>query len=89
MGASTGPILAAGGLSLLSTTVAGTSTVETKMRIVVAAGIAAAGLALAERAAPRVAVALAWSALITTFFIPTGPPGSSPIEVFQRWYSRR
>lgn len=86
---SLGPILATGAVSFFVTSVINDSGVEEKARIVVATGVAAIGLGLIEQATPRVAVALAWSALITSLFIPSGPRGISPIQVFEHWYNER
>ncbi len=89
MGASTGPIIAAGALSLTTSAIIAKRPVEEQMRIGVATGIVALGLGLFERVSPKVAVGLAWAALVTTMFVRVSPTVPTPIEAFEQWFNAK
>lgn len=81
MADSTGPILAVGGVSFLNHWVGNNQGID--LRILVATGIAAGGLALLERASHQVAVGIAWISLISLLLIsPTN--GRSPVANLMR-----
>lgn len=63
MGASTGPIVAAGGLTFANGWIFNHQPPD--FRVLLATGIAAAGLALLEQASPPLASGLAWLTLLT------------------------
>lgn len=84
MGRSTGPILAVGAISLGNAVIFNGKPFD--LRIPVATGIAAGGLALAERGWEKGAVALAWLALVTVLFVRTDPATPAPAESFLKWW---
>jgi hypothetical protein len=88
MAASTGPVLAIAAVTLSNTLLFddGPPDWNTSARVVVAAGITAGGLAILERAAPDVAVALAWAAFATMMLVRVaGRP--SPSERILEWWN--
>lgn len=85
MARSTGPILAVGGLTLSAHVLDGRGV---DLRVPVATGVAAAVLAVAEKAWPAGAVALAWSALVTVLLVRIDNR-PSPVEVFVRVLNAR
>jgi hypothetical protein len=88
MAGSTGPIMAAGGIVVFNNVIVmGQAPIE-NTRIVVGTLIAAGGLAMLERAAPQVATALAWLALVAVLLVRVTPNTPSPVESFQAWYKR-
>jgi hypothetical protein len=71
---STGPILAAGGITWVNQTLLGTppnkqNAVENSIRLGLATGVLTAILAGAEKAVPTFAPALAWTALATVLLV--------------------
>lgn len=90
MSQSTGPILAAGAVSLFNAViVAGKPFDEQTWRIPVGTAIAAGGLALLEHVSEPLAVGIAWIALVTVLFTRTVPGVPSPAESFNTWYNHR
>lgn len=90
MARSTGPILAAGGISLANEVIiAGKPFDPQTWRIPVGTAIAAGGLALLERVSAPLAVGIAWIALVTILFTRVTPGVLSPIENFNKWYEGR
>jgi hypothetical protein len=73
MAKSTGPIIAAGGLTLLNQTVLGNDPgddiFEIGARIGIATGILAMMFYGIEKVSPELAVGLAWTGLVTTLFV--------------------
>jgi hypothetical protein len=67
MAASTGPILATGGITFVNQWIGNGQSPD--YRILVATGIAAAGFYALEKASPELAVGIAWIALITSLLI--------------------
>lgn len=80
MAGSTGPILAAGSIVIFNAVVVNRVQPVTQTRVAVATLITAAGLALAEKAVPRAAVALSWLILASTLLVRVDPKTPSPIE---------
>lgn len=89
MAASTGPVLAAGGLVIFNAVIVHGKTPASQTRVMVASFIAAGGLALWERAMPRTAVAVSWLILLSTILVRTTPDVPAPIESFQQWYTQK
>lgn len=87
MSASTGPILAAGGITLFNAVIINNQSVQTQAKVIVGTGIAAMGLALIEHASYGLAVGLAWLTLITTLFVRVTPNVPAPLESFTKWYN--
>lgn len=89
-----GPILAIGGLALARDVLdevnsgGATGLKQTNWRIVVGTGIAAMFFALAEKAWPEGAIALAWTALVASLFARLDPAKPSHIEVIQEWIAK-
>lgn len=80
MSKSTGPILLTGGIAYSNQVFGNRHSAVSEIRILVATGIAAVGLALVEQipgAAP-LATGLAWVAFITAMIAPFGGP--SPVQ---------
>jgi hypothetical protein len=86
MGASTGPMLAAGALVVGNAVIVNNRDPRTQARVVVATLIGAAGLSLLESALPRTATALSWLILVGVLLVPIDPVTPAPLESFQRWY---
>lgn len=89
MAASTGPILAAGGITMFNAIVVHDRSILQERRAIVGALIAAGGLALWEKAMPRTAVALSWLVLLSVLLVRVDPTTPSPIESFQTWYNTK
>lgn len=83
MSETTGPILAIGGITLLNQSVIHNRPID--WRIPVAAGVAAGGFSLLEKAAPQAARLAVYAALVTVLFtrINNLP---SPTESFLAWW---
>lgn len=87
MAASTGPILAVGGLTLANRVVFNNQDMDWKIPI--ATAMAAVLFAGAERAVGQTAVRLAYLALITTVFVRVDPNVPSPAESALTWFNER
>lgn len=87
MAASTGPILAIGTLTLTNRVIFNAKPMDWK--VPVATGIAAVLFAGAERAVGRIAVQVAYLALITTVFVRIDPKTPSPAESALKWFNER
>jgi hypothetical protein len=87
MAASTGPILAVGGLTIANRVVFNSQPMDWKVPIGTA--IAAVLFSGAERAVGRTAVHLAYLALITCVFARVDPKVPSPAESALRWFNER
>lgn len=81
---STGPILTIGAITVFNQTVVHNEPLN--WRVVIATGFAAAAFGLMEKAAPEVAPALAWVALVTVLFVRVNPRVPSPIESAFTWW---
>ncbi|MFJ6530888.1 hypothetical protein ACIQMZ_37280 [Streptomyces longwoodensis] len=87
MAASTGPVLAIGGITLANRVVFNDRPMD--WRVPVATAIAAVLFAGAERAVGRPAVAVAYLALITSVLARVDPSVPSPAESALRWFNER
>lgn len=85
MARSTGPILAAGAITLGNRVVLHQQPVD--WRVPVATGMLAAALAFGERAAPTVVVAVAWTILATVVLTRVDPKTPSPAESVLQWWN--
>jgi len=93
MAASTGPVLAIGAITLVNNVVlnngpAGQQQQLPAVRIAIATGIAALGLAFWENFMPRTATAVAWLALVTTLMVRIEPNTPAPLESLANWYGK-
>lgn len=99
MGATTGPIIAAGAVTLVNHTILdpnapslptlpSASRDPVTVRIVIATAIAGAGLRLWEEFMPRTAAAVAWLALVSTLLVRIDPTRPSPLENLATWYGK-
>jgi hypothetical protein len=104
MGATTGPVLAAGGITAFNLVVlndTGYRTGITAMasagdpnqdpmiiRIAFATAIAAGGLRLWEEFMPRTATAVAWLALLTVLLVRVDSNIPAPLETLSDWYNK-
>lgn len=80
----TGPVLAIGGITLANNVLFNGK--EFDWRVPVATGIAAGAFALAEKAWPDGATALAWMALVTILITRVDPKVPSPVETLNNWW---
>lgn len=87
MAASTGPILAVGGITLANRVIFNDQPMDWKVPI--ATVMAALLFSGAERAVGRVAVNVAYLALITVVFARVDPKVPSPAESALRWFNER
>jgi len=87
MSATTGPILAVGAITLGNAIIVNGKSPVSQTRVIVGTGIAAGLLSLLERAAPELAVALAWVSLVTILLTRVDPNVPSPAESFVKWYN--
>lgn len=86
MSKSTGPILATGAATLINQSVFNGKPVD--WRVPVATGLAAIGFAIVERAAPTVAVILAWTTFLAVMLTRIQPGVPSPTESAILWWNR-
>lgn len=86
MARSTGPILAAGAITLGNQTVFNKQPIN--WRIPIATGISAGTLALIERVSPGFAVGIAWIALVTVLVARVVPNEPTPVENALKWYEQ-
>lgn len=86
MSATTGPILATGALTIVNRTVFNGQSLD--WRIPIATGLAAIGFGLFEKAAPQVAVVLAWTTFLTVLLTRLDPTVPSPIESANNWWKK-
>lgn len=87
MAESTGPILAIGVLTVANRTVFNDQPMDWKVPIGTAiAGVLFAG---AERIAPRLAVSLAYLALVSVVFVRVDPAVPAPAESALKWFNER
>lgn len=88
MSASTGPIVAAGMITVGNAWLVQDKPLSTQSRVVVGTLIAAAGLNLWEHAMPRTAAAVAWLALVAVLMVRVDPLVPSPLESFAEWFGK-
>lgn len=85
MSVTTGPVLAAGAITVANTVVFNSEPMD--WRIPVAATMLAGGFYLVERAiGADVAEVLAWTLLVTTLITRVDPNVPSPVESAVRWW---
>lgn len=87
MSASTGPIVAAGAITLFNDLVINRKTWQQDAKVVGATAIAAGGLFLMEQASPELARGIAWIALVTVLFVRVDPATPAPVEAFNKWFN--
>lgn len=87
MAASTGPVLAIGGLTLANRVIFNDKPMDWKVPIGTA--IAAVLFSGAERVAPQLAVRLAYLALVSVVFVRVDPAVPSPAESALKWFNER
>lgn len=89
MSRTTGPILAAGGITLaVGILVHDRGLMPFGARVAVATGIAASGFYLLEQLSPGLAVPLAWLALTTVLLVRLDPKTPAPIEAVADWINK-
>jgi hypothetical protein len=89
MGATTGPIVAAGAVTLGNMLILNRKDWgPPASRVVVGTAIAAAGFRLFEEALPSAATAMAWLALLSVLLVRVDPATPSPLETLQVWYTQ-
>lgn len=87
MARSTGPILAAGGITLANRTIFHQQPVD--WRVISATGLSAGMLALLEKGVPELAVGLSWIALLTVLLTRVDPRVPAPVEGFISWWNAK
>jgi hypothetical protein len=80
----TGPVLAIGAITLANNVLFNDKDFD--WRVPIATGIATAAFALAEKAWPQGATALAWMALVTILITRVDPKVPSPVETLNNWW---
>lgn len=86
MGASTGPVLATGALTVVNQTIFNGKPMD--WRIPIATGLAAIGFNLAEKAWPTGVEILAWTMFLTSLLARTDPKQPSPVENALTWWNK-
>lgn len=81
-----GPILATGTATIVNRTVFNGRPMD--WRIPIATGLAAIGFDLFEKAAPRVAVVLAWTTFLSVMLTRIDPATPSPVESAYAWWKK-
>lgn len=81
-----GPILATGTATIVNRTVFHGEPMN--WRVPIATGLAAVGFSLFERAAPELAVILAWTTFLTVMLSRTDPKVPSPVESAVDWWKK-
>lgn len=84
MSATTGPVLAAGGITVANLVVFNEGDMD--WRIPVATTMLAGGFYLLERVIGDTAELLAWGLVLTTLFTRVDPDVPSPVESAVRWW---
>ncbi len=87
MSATTGPILALGGITMFNSMILNGKPLDPKIPFGTA--IAAGALALVEKGWPRGAEALAWLALVTVLVARVQPGVPSPVESLNAWWQKQ
>lgn len=89
MSRTTGPVLAAGGITLaVGVLVHDRGLMPFGARVAVATGIAAGGFYLLETLSPGFAVPLAWLALTTVLLVRLDAKTPAPIEAVADWINK-
>lgn len=84
MGATTGPILALGAITMVNASVINEQPIN--WRVPLGTGIAAGMFSLAEQAWPEGARALAWVALVSVLFVRLQPGVPAPVESMLKFW---
>ncbi len=84
MATTTGPVLALGAITVANRTVFNGQPMD--WRVPIATAIAAGMFALAEKAMPRAAAALAWTALVAVVLTRVDPTVPAPVESALAWW---
>lgn len=87
MARSTGPILAAGSLTLFNDVIVHQRSISQDSRVIVATAVAAGGLALLEHVSEQLAVGISWLALVTVLLVRVDPKTPAPLESFATWWN--
>lgn len=88
MAKSTGPILAAGAITLFNDVIVhGKPFDQNEWRIPVGTAIAAGGLVLIEKVSQPLATGIAWIALVSVLLTRMKADVPSPAESFVSWYN--
>lgn len=85
MSATTGPILAVGGITMFNQTILNNKPID--WRIPIATGFLAGGFALLERANAQFAKGIAWIALLTVLLARVDPKVPSPVESLLKYWN--
>lgn len=80
----TGPVLAIGAITLANNVLFNDKPFD--WRVPIATGISTGAFALAEKAWPKGAIALAWMALVTILITRVDPKVPSPVETLNNWW---
>lgn len=81
-----GPILATGALTIVNQSIFHDKPVD--WRVPIATGLAAVGFNLFEKAAPELAIVLAWTTFLTVMLTRTNPNVPSPVESAAQWWKK-
>ena len=87
MARSTGPIVAAGALTLFNDVIVHQRSISQDSRVIVATAVAAGGLALLEHVSAQLAVGISWLALVTVLLVRVDPKTPAPLESFATWWN--
>lgn len=88
MSGSTGPILAAGAITIGNAVILQQRQPITQSRVVIGTLVAAGGLYLFEQVMPRAAVAMSWLVLVSVLFVRVEPNTPAPLENLGDWYKK-
>lgn len=86
MSATTGIVLATGGITLANASIFHDKPID--WRIPIASGLAAMGFSLLEKAAPQAAVMMAWTGFLVVLITRTDPSTPSPTESLLTWWTQ-
>lgn len=86
MANTTGPVLAAGAITIINRTVFSGQPMD--WRVPIATGLTAVGYSLAEKVWPNGAQILAWTTLATILLTRTDPKVPSPTENALSWWQK-
>lgn len=86
MARTTGIVLATGAMTLANSAVFHDRPID--WRIPIASGLASMGFALLEKAAPNLAVMMAWTGFIVVLVTRTDPKVPSPTESLLSWWNQ-
>jgi len=84
--ASTGPVIAAGAITLFNDVIVHSQPFSSDLRVAIGTAVVAIGLSGLEHLAPDLAVAFGWMLLVVVLFTRTKAGVPSPAEAFATWY---